>query len=168
MELFKFQFDDDGQFPNSSLPVVIYKGFFSGGEAVRPDAYERLLDTNGWGGGWRNGLFSYHHFHSTAHEALCVYKGWADVRLGGEGGKTLRVEAGDVIILPAGVAHKNMGQGAGFSVVGSYPTGQHPDMNYGRPGERPGVDENIAAVRLPVADPVSGSGGIIEYWADKA
>ena len=36
-------------------------------------------------------------------------------------------------------------------------SGQHPDMCYGKVGERPGADERIAEVPLPSTDPVIGS-----------
>ena len=165
MELILQYFEDDGSIPNNSLPVIIYKEFFTGAEAKRPEVYEELLDKNGWGGGWRNGLFGYHHYHSSAHEVLCVFRGWVEAQLGGESGRLFKVEAGDVLVLPAGVGHKNIGQGGGFSVIGSYPSGQHPDMNYGKPGERPGVDEIIASVPVPPHDPLLGrDGGIMEHW----
>jgi uncharacterized protein YjlB len=33
-----------------------------------PAACEALFARNGWEGAWRDGIFSFHHFHSTAHE----------------------------------------------------------------------------------------------------
>jgi uncharacterized protein YjlB len=33
-------------------------------------------------------------------------------------------------------------------------------MQYGKPGERPDTDRNIARVGLPAADPVHGAGAI--------
>jgi uncharacterized protein YjlB len=46
-----------------------------------------------------------------------------------------------------------------------YPRGQTPDMCYGRPGERPAADGNVAATALPAADPVRGlDGGLLECW----
>jgi uncharacterized protein YjlB len=96
---------------------------------------------------------------------LAVYKGWVDALLGGDGGEIFRVSAGDVVILPAGTGHKNAGQGGGFSVVGSYPDGQFPDMNYCRPDELPQAVRNIASVPLPVSDPVLGTdGGLLDNW----
>jgi hypothetical protein len=64
------------------------------------------------------------------------------VQLGGERGVVQEVHPGDVIIIPAGVAHKNLGPTADFGVVGAYPEGQDWDINYGRPGERPRADNN--------------------------
>ena len=38
-------------------------------------------------------------------------------------------------------------------------------MNYGRPGERPQADRNIAQVTLPKTDPVYGRDGqLTKYW----
>ena len=72
---------------------------------------------------------------------------------------------GDVIIIPAGVAHKNLGSSGDFRCVGAYPPGQDWDMNYGKAGERPAADENIANVPLPVADPVFGfEGPLMKNW----
>jgi mannose-6-phosphate isomerase-like protein (cupin superfamily) len=82
-----------------------------------------------------------------------------------EGGAIEEVCAGDVVIIPAGVAHKNLGASRDFGVVGAYPAGQDYDMNYGKHGERPRVDENIARVPLPESDPVFGSDGpLLNYW----
>jgi uncharacterized protein YjlB len=77
----------------------------------------------------------------------------------------VRLTAGDVVVIPAGVAHKNDGASSDFRVVGAYPDGTGPDMQYGKPGERPGTDRNIAAVPSPAADPVHGSAGpLTRLW----
>jgi len=78
----------------------------------------------------------------------------------------LSVEKGDVVIIPAGVAHKNLECSRDFRAVGAYPDGQRPDTRYGKPGERPQVDDNIARVPLPPADPVFGKRGeLMTQWA---
>ena len=81
------------------------------------------------------------------------------VQFGGEDGITLVAEAGDVLILPAGLAHKNLWSSHDFRVVGAYPQGTSWDMNYGKEGERPEADKNIARVPLPPTDPVYGKEG---------
>lgn len=155
--------EDDGTFPNNpALPLVVYRGAFQFVREGSPVAMEELFAANRWGGGWRNGIYSFHHYHSTAHEVLAVYGGSARVQLGGEKGLTMEIMPGDVVIIPAGVAHKNLGSGPGFRIVGVYPSGQTWDMNYGKPGERPAADRNIASVPLPQADPVYGEGGFLE------
>jgi uncharacterized protein YjlB len=87
------------------------------------------------------------------------------VQFGGKGGAIQELRAGDVVIIPVGVAHKNVAASADFGVVGAYPAGQDCDMNYGKGGERPGTDENIVRVPLPKSDPVLGSDGPLQhYW----
>ncbi len=157
---------DDGTYPNNgALPLLAYR------DAVKLPARdpaatcETLFQANGWGNSWRNGVYGFHHDHSTAHEVLGVYSGTARVQLGGEAGIVVEVHPGDVIIIPAGVAHKNLGASADFRVVGAYPRGQRPDISYGREGERPRADRNIAQVDAPGKDPVYGaSGPLVEQW----
>ena len=40
------------------------------------------------------------------------------------------------------------GTGPLFTVIGAYPRGQHVDMCFGKPGERPGADQRIAALQV--------------------
>lgn len=158
-------FADDGTFPNNpSLPVLVYRQAV---QAVQGGAgtYERVFRAHNWRGSWRNGIFSYHHYHSTAHEVLGVARGSARVQLGGPEGLVFEVEAGDVLVLPAGVAHKNLGADADFLVVGAYPEGQDWDLLRGRPGERPEADRNIERVSPPAQDPVYGfEGPLVDHW----
>ena len=151
---------DDGMFPNSRRPVLVYRSVLATPEA---SAFERMFEANGWSSSWRNGLYTVHHYHSTAHEVLGIYSGRVTARLGGERGRSVTLAAGDVAVIPAGVAHKNDGASADFRVVGAYPLGTSPDMQYGKPGERPGTDRSIARVGLPTADPVRG-GAIAPLW----
>ncbi len=58
---------DDGRIPNSPLPALVYRNV---PRARDPDDCERLFGAHGWLGAWRDGIFSFHHFHSTAHEVL--------------------------------------------------------------------------------------------------
>jgi uncharacterized protein YjlB len=70
-----------------------------------------------------------------------------------------------VLVIPAGVAHKNLGGENDVGVVGAYPDGRDYDMNYGKPGERPGTDENISGVPIPSGDPVLGNNkGLTTIW----
>jgi len=160
---------DDGVYPNNNkLPLVAYRDALALSEGGLASVFEELFQANQWGGSWRNGVYGYHHYHSTAHEVLGVYGGTAQVQFGGEQGVVLAVSAGDVVVIPAGVAHKNLGASHDFRVVGAYPRGQRWDMCYGESGERPRADQNIARVPVPEADPVYGTDGpLIEYWPKK-
>lgn len=159
---------DDGVFPNNELPLLLYQNAVRLPPRDPASAFEQLFTAHAWGKSWRNGIYSYHHYHSTAHEVLGVFSGTATVQLGGDGGITQQLRAGDVVLIPAGVAHKNLGASDDFGVVGAYPAGQNWDMNYGKPGERPRADDNIARVPLPNVDPVYGANGpLTEHWAGK-
>lgn len=159
---------DDGIFPNNRLPLLLYRHAVSVPEHEPAASFERLFAANGWQGSWRNGIFPYHHYHSTAHEVLGVYQGTATVQFGGENGMVHQIHRGDVVLIPAGVAHKNLGSSADFGVVGAYPAEQDWDMNYGKLGERPRADQNIARLALPKGDPVYGAAGPLwEKWAER-
>lgn len=148
---------DDGTFPNSTLPVVIYTGAIQHVGRDPAVVFEKTFKSNGWTGSWRNGIYDYHHYHSTAHEVLGVARGRVKVHLGGPHGKVFDLAAGDVVVIPAGVSHKNIGSSDDLLVIGAYPRGTSADMQYGRKGERLQADENIAAVPLPDTDPISGA-----------
>jgi uncharacterized protein YjlB len=155
---------DSGEFPNSRCPVLVYENVFTPSGDLA-SSFEELFARNGWTGAWRNGLYRQHHFHSTAHEVLGVSRGSVRVRLGGPAGPLIDLKAGDVAVIPAGVAHKNEAQSADFAVVGAYPSGTSPDMQYGKPGERPNVDQNIARLERPALDPVEGvNGSLVRLW----
>ena len=161
-----FMFDDDGKIPNNpALPLLIYVAALP--ESLSPASDCRaLFARNGWDGSWIDGIYDYHHFHSTAHEVLGIAAGSAEVQFGGEQGKVIQLNARDVAVIPAGVGHCNLGQSVDFKVVGAYPKGQEKwDVCTGKPGERPIVLENICHVALPIADPVSGEGGpLMRLW----
>src|SRR5205085_9222959 len=114
---------------------------------------------HGWPDSWRNGIYADHHYHSTAHEVLGIARGNAWVRLGGEGGQTLELSAGDVVVIPAGIAHKREAASGDLLVIGSYPKGQHPDMCRPEPGRHGAARSAIVAVKLPARDPVTGEAG---------
>jgi uncharacterized protein YjlB len=155
-------FKDDGGIPNSKLPVLVYH-YVS--EARDARNCEQLFAENGWLGAWRDGIFSFHHFHSTAHEVLGIVSGSAQVMLGGPGGRQFEVGVGDVLVLPAGTGHCNQGASGGLLVVGAYPGGMSWDMRRGDPAEHDEVLENIRGVPLPDSDPVNGpEGRLVELW----
>lgn len=150
------RFADDGNcFPNSALPLLVYR------RALPPDpaAMERAFAANGWSNAWRDGIFGYHHFHSIAHEVLGIAAGEARVAFGGPSGREVAVRAGDVVVIPAGVAHRNMGASADLLVVGAYPGGLDYDIRRGDPAEREAAARAIAAVPVPDSDPVLCRGG---------
>jgi uncharacterized protein YjlB len=156
------RFEDDGSFPNSRLPVLVYHDVEAAHDA---STCEALFARHGWLGAWRDGIFAFHHFHSTAHEVLGIVAGQAAVVLGGPRGRRVEVRPGDVLVLPAGTGHCNAGSSADLLVVGAYPDGMKWDIRRGDPAEHEDVLANIRAVPLPHADPVHGPDGPLdEMW----
>lgn len=156
-------FAGDGSIPNSSLPVLVYHDVPAAGDAA---AAEQAFAAHNWLGAWRDGIFSFHHFHSTAHEVLAIVAGEARVTLGGPEGRTFEVARGDVLVLPAGTGHRLEDGSGDLLVVGAYPEGMAWDIRRGDPAEYDEVQANIAAVPLPDADPVHGTEGPLpRLWA---
>ena len=155
----QLNFKDDGIFPNSPLPLLLYQRAIITDAEDPASIFEQRFAENDWTNSWRDGVYSFSHYHSASHEVLGVYSGAATLRLGGGHGKNIEIHAGDVIVIPAGVAHQNIGAGDDFGVVGAYPDGRHWDLLRGLPGERPKADHNIAALPMPKNDPIYGAEG---------
>jgi uncharacterized protein YjlB len=160
------RFDRSAGIPNNpQLPVVLRHGVQ---EIVDdPALCERLFAANGWGGSWRDGVFPFHHFHSNAHEVLGFIMGESTVLLGGPGGESVRIVAGDVVVLPAGTGHKRESATDDLLVVGAYPAGQENyDLRRGDPAELEEMTRNIVGVSLPATDPIGGADGpLIDAWS---
>ncbi len=155
-----------GAFPNNDrLPVILYRDVVPLDNTEPAASLEDVFLANGWDGVWRNGIFGYHHYHATAHEVLGIASGTVTVELGGDDGPLIELEPGDVVVLPAGVAHRNVDSSPDLVVVGAYPAGQIWDVNSGEVADHPRVDESIAAVLLPTTDPVYGpEGPLMLLW----
>lgn len=163
LEIETLQLADDGIVPNNTLPLVVYRGVLGGDRARECVA---LFNRNGWPNPWHNGIYGHHHYHSTAHEVLGIAVGSARVRLGGENGRTVEVRAGDVVVIPAGVAHKRETASPDLLVIGSYPEGQSPDICQAEAAQHDRAAANVARVALPAADPVTGAAApLLDYWS---
>ena len=116
-----------GRIPNSRFPLLVHRGAIPGGGA---DAVKERFRSNGWSNNWDYpGIYEYAHFHSTTHECLGCAKGWMEFSLSvGEGGWTkVRIEAGDVIVMPAGVSHEMTSMAEDIHMCGGYPDGRDWD-----------------------------------------
>ncbi|MCW3077695.1 MAG: cupin protein [Bacteroidetes bacterium] len=160
-----YHINDNGIFPNSELPVIIYKRVLDLPYLFASNAVRKLFKSNNWKNSWKSGVFEYHHYHSITHEVMGVAGGSTTILFGGDSGIKIVIEKGDVIIIPAGVAHKNLGKQNQVTCIGAYPEGKEYDMNYGKPGERPATDNKVKQAPRPLTDPVFGvNAGIAEYW----
>lgn len=190
--------------PNSPRPLLHYPGFFKAG----PDfdackAYDEFTK-NGWQVQWifRYGSTQKSHYHSQVHECMTVLTGSATIRFGvadtdadmeenthgsgkENGGVEVEAHAGDVFVIPAGVAHKTFdtspvaefklltpGQGhgiaaddarealsridlSGFTMLGAYPT-DGSNWDFVERDEDHSKWQETWSVPRPELDPVLG------------
>jgi uncharacterized protein YjlB len=161
-----FGFIDDGVVPNSRLPLVIYRGAMRlTGASDRASVFEILFAHYGWKGSWRDGIYDFRHYHSQTHEVLGFARGTVQVRFGGARGRIIWLKAGDVAVLPAGIAHERMNASSDLLVVGAYPTPSSYDECRASPEEHDPALERIMRVPPPKKDPVYGSEGpLVRLW----
>jgi uncharacterized protein YjlB len=163
-----YAFADDRETPNNpKLPLIHYRSPVRLDGDFDPAAiFEVLFASNGWKDSWRDGIYDFNHFHTQTHEVLGIVRGHAEVRFGGQRGRTLSLKAGDVIVLPAGTGHRRISASCDLLVVGAYPEN---GGDYDEPKPRDvDIEEARAAIKrvpLPASDPVYGhKGGVKTLW----
>jgi uncharacterized protein YjlB len=140
---------------NPKLPLLYYRRALRFSRKHDPAAaLEVVFNAHSWGQAWRNGIYDFVHYHSMIHEVLGITRGSAVLRLGGNKGKTVKVAAGDVIVVPAGVGHECLRD---FLVVGAYPpTGTYNECR-GSFQERDKAIASIGRVSPPKQHPIFGT-----------
>lgn len=159
----KYYFEDDGITPNNALPVLVYRQFVPKTETDFAQFLEKKFQENGWTNNWRDIVMTKDHYHSTTHEVLGIAKGTVTLQLGGAKGVQMTVNAGDVIIVPAGVGHFSVSNDADYLVVGGYPVGRAWDMIYNEITSYLTAKQTIASLAPPTSDPVFG-GTKVRGW----
>lgn len=200
----KYNLPPTALIPNSPLPLLYYPGLLSGRSEGEPTKVFDTFYSNGWQPQWifRYGPTQTSHYHSKVHECMAVLTGTATIRFGvadtvpdleesthgtgkEEGGVEVQVRAGDVFVIPAGVAHKTYdtspaaefklltpGDGhnvapeemrqalgniklEGFTMLGGYPINGNA-WDFAEGGENVGNFDKVWAVPKPEKDPVLG------------
>ena len=81
MKVTPYLFADDGLIPNNSIPLLLYSGALELMGRDPASIFENQFERFGWTRQWRNGIYAFHHYHSTSHEVLGCYRGKAKVQL---------------------------------------------------------------------------------------
>ena len=134
----------NGWLPNNEhFPVLLYRRLQVRLGADPATRFEELFTRNGWPPQWRDGVYDFHHYHSTAHEVLRFAGASARLMLGGENGR-------EVVCEPAicGVAygHASLPAGgeAGFPRRRRVPAGGVGYLQAGAGSRGGGKDGRVA------------------------
>ncbi|MDI6029288.1 hypothetical protein QBK99_24315 [Corticibacterium sp. UT-5YL-CI-8] len=162
----KHFFEGNGRIPNSRLPLLIYRN------VIRWDVstMEAIMRQNKWIPSWHahDGMWPRHHFHSEAHEFICVTRGVHTGNFGGHNGIYSQLNAGDVVVIPAGVGHRGLQVSDDLDLTGGFHEGFGVvDFRMGFPEEY--YELTIRAREIPLIDydPFFGvAGPLAKIWKD--
>jgi uncharacterized protein YjlB len=90
-------FKDDGLIPNSRYALLLYRHALDLEGQDPASRVQKQFASYNWTNSWINGIYTFHHYHSTSHEVLGIYSGSATVRLGGEQGHAVSDPFGSLI-----------------------------------------------------------------------
>lgn len=160
--------------PNSQFPVLVYRNVLP--TPVDEESTSEFLQRNQWEkkGTW--GAIMAKHFHPNTHECYGIFQGSSELVFGEGGadevgtGVRCTVSAGDVVVVPAGVAHASVTSADDYKYIGVYPEGSPKwRSEYGKRAvedDDPLLNE-IGAVPVPVCDPVYGhQGPAVKIWKE--
>lgn len=156
----------DGGVPNNPiLPLIIYPQAVPEEVEDIPAWFEDRFASHQWLPRWRYPVYPYTHYHPNTHELLGISAGWAEILFGGDNGRIMTVHAGDVVLIPAGVGHKQIAASDDFFAVGAYPRGMQPETLRDEPQDLHRAQELVKRVAVPALDPLRGEeGAVIDIW----
>lgn len=155
----------DNGVPNNPLPLIIYPRAVPAEVEDIAGWFEETFAAHYWTPRWRYPIFPYTHYHPNTHELLGVAAGWAEVLFGGDNGRLVTLRAGDAVLIPAGVGHKQIAASDDFLCVGAYPQAMQPETLRDDKSVLAQSQEKIRHVPLPQEDPLTGGeGAVTDFW----
>ena len=150
MQIETYLLAEHGWVPNNAkLPVILYRQAMT--PASREEAaaaFEDRFQQHGWPAQWRDGVYDYHHYHSTAHEVLGVAAGSATLMIGGPDGREIEVTAGDALLKAAPLAQLHHQVHEALLVGGGGVAQQGHDVRVAAGPARGGCAEPLPALDL--------------------
>ncbi|PIJ50306.1 hypothetical protein BL250_11090 [Erwinia sp. OLTSP20] len=156
---------DNGIPNNPRLPLIFYPRAVPQETEDLASWFEGRFTLNQWQPRWRYPVYPYSHFHPNSHEMLGMCAGWAEILFGGDGGRVITVHAGDAVLIPAGVGHKQIAASEDFFAVGAYPCGLQPQTLRDDITCLSQMQDAVKQVAVPAMDPLLGDkGGVTQLW----
>ncbi|WP_092875488.1 hypothetical protein [Izhakiella capsodis] len=156
---------DNGVPNNVQFPLICYPQAAPRDNTNLVVWFEACFSTNQWLPCGRYPLHPYTHFHPNTHEVLGICAGWAELLFGGDNGRMMTVHAGDAVLIPAGVGHKQVAASDDFFAVVAYPCGVQPETQRDDKALLSLALEAVKQVAMPQTDPLLGDeGGLVEIW----
>jgi len=139
------QLGPNGWMPNNArLPVLLYRGVVNATGNDPASAYEAIFRRTSWPAQWRNGVYPFHHYHSTAHEVLGFAGGTARPCLADRTATKSKSMQATSLYCPPGPDTAGS-KPVRLLVVGAYP----PDQTWDICREAPTPEMSAHMVQLP-------------------
>ncbi|RJE21480.1 hypothetical protein PHISCL_06175 [Aspergillus sclerotialis] len=173
--------------PNSPLPVLVYRKALP--EPVTEESSQKFIEENGWErrGPVNKAIPRERYFHRNAHQCYGILSGSSQVLLGvgtgdantcltskseantGPIGALVTLDAGDVIIYPAGTAHSDVSDEEGCTYIAFSPDGSphcSPENGSKLIEDLHAVRAETLAVPIPQDPVVKGAGYLRVLWKE--
>ncbi|KEF55867.1 uncharacterized protein A1O9_07447 [Exophiala aquamarina CBS 119918] len=155
--------------PNSRFPVLVYRDVLQ--KPYNEEIICSQIEQNAWIHRRTWGGIPRHHFHPNTNEVYAVCAGSSTLSLGAYPGQdatlTVKLIAGILIVLPAGVSHCSLEWSNDYRYLRFYPVDspRWKNEHCSSPDRLVDLSAKATAVPVPTKDPFNGCrGGLLTIW----